>query len=163
MFKYEEHLGYLLLGFLLFFSFAVVTTYIVPEISAQNIKETAETVHYTDQQTAGRQIYMREGCVWCHSQVVRTGEENLATFFRRGDIGQVTTPAWYAAQNPVLIEQHRRGPDLSHVWTRWPSTTWQKIHFQNPEQLNPGTWMPPFSYLSDKDQDDLLAYLQTLR
>ncbi|MGC7870861.1 cbb3-type cytochrome c oxidase subunit II [Desulfosporosinus sp. SYSU MS00001] len=163
MLKFEKHLGHLLFGFILFFSFAVVTTYIIPEVSAQGIKETAETVHYTPQQAQGRQIYMSEGCNWCHTQEVRTGEENSGTVFRRGDIGEVTLPSWYAAQNPLLIEQHRRGPDLSHVWTRWPSVTWQKTHLENPEQLNPGTWMPPFSYLSDNDLNNLIAYLQTLK
>ena len=163
VFKFEKSVPRLVVYMLLVFSFAVLTTYLVPYLSAPKIKPNATSVKLNALEAYGRKVYIREGCLWCHSQMVRPVEANIITVFRRGDIGNATPPEWYYYQNPVVFGQHRRGPDFSHVWSRWPSEFWQKEHLKDPARFNPGTWMPPFSYLSAYDLKALVAYLKTLR
>lgn len=160
---FQMNLGVYLTGIILVFSFAVSTTYLLPFFTFQNIKPDSAAVKYNQAQAEGRKIYMSEGCIWCHTQVVRQTEGNITTFFRRGDIGNVTDPGWYYYQNPTLMEQHRRGPDLSHVWSRWPSEFWQVNHLDDPRSINPGSWMPSFRYLTADEKKDLIEYLHTLK
>ena len=161
-FRFESSLPRLITFYILAFSFAVITTYAVPFYGARQIKPNSLTVQYQPLEAQGRNIYIREGCLWCHSQMVRHSDANVGTVFRRGDIGNYTPPEWYINQNPLLIGQHRRGPDLSHDWERWPSDFWETEHLKDPSRFWPGTWMPPFSYLSDNDLQALVAYLKTL-
>ncbi|MDT8902382.1 cbb3-type cytochrome c oxidase subunit I [Anaeroselena agilis] len=163
VFAFEHSLPRLAMYMLATFSFAVVTTYAIPAIGAKELKPGPQSVQYTALQARGRAIYIREGCLWCHSQMVRNAEANEITVFRRGDIGNFTSPEVYYYQNPVLFEQHRRGPDLSHAWARWPSEFWQKEHLKDPSRFNPGTWMVPFSYLPESDVHAVVEYLKTLR
>ena len=163
VFAFEKSMPRLVTLMLVAYSFAVITTYAIPYIGAKSLKPGPLSVQYTQLQLKGREVYIREGCLWCHSQMVRNGEANETTIFRRGDIGNYTPPEVYFYENPVLFEQHRRGPDLSHVWSRWPSIYWQTEHLKDPSKFNPGTWMVPFSYLPDGDIKAVVEYLKTLR
>jgi cbb3-type cytochrome c oxidase subunit II len=161
--NFQKNLGVFIAFIVVVFSFAVLTTYLIPMFSLKSVTPDADARPYSALEAQGRQLYMSEGCVWCHSQIVRQTEGNVTTFFRRGDIGNITDPGWYAYQNPTLMEQHRRGPDLSHVWSRWPSEFWQATHLKDPRGINPDSWMPSFRYLSEDQLNSLMAYLETLK
>lgn len=102
----------------------------------------------------GRQVYVSEGCIHCHSQYVRSGsldEENW---------GPVRKVEEVLAGKPVLIGNRRQGPDLSNVGAR-RSETWLKIHFILPQALSPGSAMPSYAHLFESGKgDDLVRYLR---
>lgn len=97
---------------------------------------------YTPQQARGREVYVREGCWYCHSQYVRpvTGET------RRW--GPVTQAGEYAYDRPHLFSTRRIGPDLSRVGLKY-SDAWHYAHFWDPRMLSPDSIMPRFSGLFD--------------
>jgi cytochrome c oxidase cbb3-type subunit I/II len=136
-----------------FFFLAVATQGILPfiEPSARTTDVTAvvrtdfgqlkwimtEATEYTPLQTLGRQVYLREGCWYCHSQYVRpvTGET------RRW--GPVSEAGEYAFDVPHLWGTRRIGPDLTRVGLKY-SDEWHLAHFWNPRMLSPDSIMAPF-------------------
>jgi mono/diheme cytochrome c family protein len=115
----------------------------------------------------GRQVYIAEGCINCHSQYIRPNTPDDLLW------GPIQTLADLRAQRPPLIGNRRQGPDLSNVALR-RSPLWLRAHFYSPSQLSHGSIMPTFAYLFRTAQqgtdtpatptrgDDLLAYLETL-
>jgi cytochrome c oxidase cbb3-type subunit I/II len=101
-----------------------------------------QATDYTPQQRHGRQIYLREGCWYCHSQFVRpvTGET------RRW--GPVTESGEFAYDVPHLFGTRRIGPDLMRVGLKY-SNEWHLAHFWNPRQLSPDSVMAPYRGLFD--------------
>jgi cytochrome c oxidase cbb3-type subunit 2 len=136
-----------------FFFLAVATQGILPfiEPSARTTNVTAvvrtdfaqlkwvvtEATDYTPLQKLGRQVYLREGCWYCHSQYVRpvTGET------RRW--GPVSEAGEYAFDVPHLWGTRRIGPDLTRVGLKY-SDEWHLAHFWNPRMLSPDSNMAPF-------------------
>jgi len=100
----------------------------------------------------GRQIFVREGCFYCHSQFTRLQDRGYGPLVRAGD---------YVYETPHQLGTARTGPDLTNEGGRM-SSEWQKAHLINPRALKPGSIMPSFSYLSDRDMNDLVSYIQTL-
>ena len=101
---------------------------------------------YTPQQWLGRQIYLREGCWYCHSQFVRpvTGET------RRW--GPVTESGEFAYDVPHLFGTRRIGPDLMRVGLKY-SNEWHLAHFWDPRQLSPNSVMAPYRGLFDQPRE----------
>ncbi|CAN5622320.1 hypothetical protein BH10CYA1_BH10CYA1_42510 [soil metagenome] len=102
--------------------------------------------------TRGRQIYIREGCFYCHTQFTRLQDRGYGPLVTAGD---------YVYETPHQLGTARTGPDLTNEGGRFPSQ-WQKAHLVLPRSVKPGSIMPSFSYLSDPDMNDLVAYIQTL-
>jgi len=101
----------------------------------------------------GRQVYLAEGCIHCHSQYVRPGSKDEAVW------GSARAFAEARAGAPVLIGNRRQGPDLATVGAR-RSTAWLRAHFLNPQQLVPGSSMPCYAPLfADARGEALVAYL----
>ncbi len=100
----------------------------------------------------GRQIYVREGCFYCHSQFTRLQDRGYGPLVRAGD---------YVYETPHQLGTARTGPDLTNEGGRM-SSEWQKAHLINPRAVKPGSIMPSFSFLSDHDMNDLVSYIQTL-
>ncbi len=100
----------------------------------------------------GRKIYVREGCFYCHSQFVRPQDRDFGSKVHAGD---------YANETPNVLGTSRTGPDLSNEGGKMPDA-WHIGHLTNPRAYTPGSVMPSFSYLSEKDMHHLVAYLQTL-
>lgn len=100
----------------------------------------------------GRQIYVREGCFYCHTQFTRLQDRGYGPLVQAGD---------YIYETPHQLGTARTGPDLTNEGGKFPSE-WQKAHLIQPRALKPGSIMPSFSYLSDRDMNDLVAYIQTL-
>ena len=102
----------------------------------------AEATDYTELEQLGRQVYIREGCWYCHSQFVRpvTGET------RRW--GPVSQAGEYAFDVPHLFSTRRIGPDLTRVGLKY-SDEWHLAHFWDPRMLVPDSIMPRFVGLFD--------------
>ncbi|SIT54910.1 Cb-type cytochrome c oxidase subunit II [Mesorhizobium prunaredense] len=102
-----------------------------------------EATDYTPLQQLGRDVYLREGCWYCHSQYVRpvTGET------RRW--GPVTESGEFAYDVPHLFGTRRIGPDLMRVGLKF-SDEWHLAHFWNPRMLSPDSIMAPYRGLFDE-------------
>ena len=102
----------------------------------------------------GRLIYKVNGCVYCHSQSIRTidwglGAERIA---QSGD---------YIADQPILLGSQRTGPDLSQEGGEHPDD-WHIAHFINPRYTRPNSIMPPFEWLGMERIEKLTRYVQGL-
>ena len=100
----------------------------------------------------GRQIYVREGCFYCHTQFTRIQDRGYGPLVKEGD---------YVYETPHQLGTARTGPDLTNEGGRFPSQ-WQKAHLIAPRTVKPGSIMPSFSFLSEQDMNDLVAYIQSL-
>src|SRR5690606_17560429 len=100
----------------------------------------------------GRKIYIREGCLYCHTQFTRLQDRGYGPLVKAGDFNYET---------PHQLGTARTGPDLTNEGGRFPSE-WQKAHLIQPRAVKPGSIMPSFSYLNNRDMNDLVAYIQTL-
>lgn len=100
----------------------------------------------------GRKIYVREGCFYCHTQFTRLQDRGYGPLVKAGD---------YVWETPHQLGTARTGPDLTNEGGRMASE-WQKAHLIQPRAVKPGSIMPSFSYLSERDMNDLVAYLQCL-
>jgi cbb3-type cytochrome c oxidase subunit II len=103
---------------------------------------------------AGRAIYIANGCVYCHSQSIRTidwdlGSERIA---QAGD---------YVADRPILLGSERTGVDLSQEGGEHPDD-WHLAHFMNPRYTRPNSIMPRFAFLGDEEIRILTKYVQGL-
>jgi len=143
--------------------FAIITaTVLLPMVlfnpkqtpSANNYKNTAfgEKGKADADPLRGRQIYVREGCFYCHTQFTRLQDRGYGPLVKAGD---------YVAETPHQLGTARTGPDLTNEGLRMASE-WQKAHLVEPRSVKPGSIMPSFSFLSDRDMNDLVAYLQSL-
>jgi cytochrome c oxidase cbb3-type subunit 2 len=112
----------------------------------------------TDQEERGRQVYMGNGCVYCHTQYVRPQDWNAAG---GGKAFRVAQAGDYVFQQTMLLGTERTGPDLSQEGGVHPDD-WHKAHFRNPRYTSPNSIMPQFSFLEDKELNDLIAYVQSL-
>ena len=116
----------------------------------------------TEEDTAierGREVYIAEGCINCHSQYIRP---NVATDVERWGPATVL-PARREAE-PPLLGNRRQGPDLSNVGLR-RSPVWNRLHLIAPRSISPGSVMPAYAHLfrpGDEHGPDLLAYLSSL-
>ncbi|WP_269525525.1 cbb3-type cytochrome c oxidase subunit II [Coraliomargarita parva] len=107
----------------------------------------------------GRQVYISEGCIHCHSQYIRPVGQDRRLW------GAPTSVEQAYSQEPVLIGNRRQGPDLANVALRRPRE-WNRLHLLAPDQLMPGSRMPSFSYLfeaGDPRGPALLDYLDQLK
>jgi cytochrome c oxidase cbb3-type subunit 2 len=106
----------------------------------------------------GRDIYIREGCVGCHSQMVRPLH---AETLRYGDYSLAGEAAY---DHPFLYGSKRTGPDLARVGRRY-SDEWHRAHLVNPRDVVPESNMPGFPWLEERvlDGEDTPAKLRALR
>ena len=106
----------------------------------------------------GRQVYIAEGCIHCHSQYVRPGSTDVLLW------GPQETIEELRSQHPPLIGNRRQGPDLSQVGGR-RSPLWLKAHLFNPREVSHASFMPSYAYLFDGSTrgEDLVRYLGSLK
>jgi cytochrome c oxidase cbb3-type subunit 2 len=113
---------------------------VLPGIVLSHVPATPGLRPLTAEQAAGRDIYVSEGCAYCHSQVVRPLAQDKV-------FGRPSVAGDYAYATPELLSDHRNGPDLANVGTRQPSDVWNAIHLYEPRALVAGSIMPAYPYL----------------
>ncbi|MBI2619593.1 MAG: cbb3-type cytochrome c oxidase subunit II [Ignavibacteriales bacterium] len=116
----------------------------IPDAMISEIPPPEDLPRYTDVQLFGRKIYIREGCLYCHSQQVRPegfGSDDDRFW------GRPSVPGDYVYDKPHLLGTMRTGPDLMNIGVRQPSVDWHLIHLYNPRLVSPGSIMPPYPWL----------------
>jgi cytochrome c oxidase cbb3-type subunit I/II len=113
---------------------------------------------YTPLEIAGRDIYIREGCYLCHSQMIRPMRAEVLRY------GEWTRAGEYAYDHPFLLGSRRMGPDLQRVGGKYPDA-WHYEHMRDPRSTSPGSVMPPYTWLHTQTYDvaDIQASLRALR
>jgi cytochrome c oxidase cbb3-type subunit 2 len=113
---------------------------------------------YTALQLAGRDIYQREGCYNCHSQMIRPFRAETLRY------GHYSVAGEFVYDHPFQWGSKRTGPDLARVGGKY-SDDWHKIHLHNPRDVVPESNMPAYPWLErDKvDAESLPAHMKALR
>jgi len=98
----------------------------------------------------GKQVYISEGCVYCHTQQVR--RRGYGSDYERGWGARQSVPRDYIRQERVLLGTMRTGPDLMNVGDRAISvgSDWHHLHLYNPRAVYADSIMPPFSFLYEE-------------
>jgi cytochrome c oxidase cbb3-type subunit 2 len=136
---------------LLIFSFIVVTVgglvQIVPLFYLENTIEDVEGMRpYAPLELAGRDIYVREGCYVCHSQMIRPMRDEVERY------GHYSLAAESMYDRPFQWGSKRTGPDLARVGARY-SDAWHVDHFRNPRDLVPESIMPAYPWFAETPID----------
>ena len=130
---------------LLVFSFLVVTiggiVQIAPLFYLENTIEDVEGMRpYTPLELTGREIYLREGCYVCHSQMIRPMRDEVERY------GHYSLAAESQYDHPFQWGSKRTGPDLARVGGRY-SDDWHVDHFRDPQSVVPESVMPKYGFL----------------
>jgi cbb3-type cytochrome oxidase cytochrome c subunit len=132
-------------------SFSIFHWWLIGERSASSAEE--------DPVAFGREVYISEGCIHCHSQYVRPVGQDMELW------GARTTVEQALGQEPVLIGNRRQGPDLANVSER-RNIGWNRLHLIEPGAVVPDSRMPSYRHLFERDAargESLLIYLDSLR
>ena len=138
----------IVLGAFAIMASAICLLVLVPNAMLSDVQAPTQLQPYTAQQLAGRQVYIANGCVYCHTQQVR--DPAFTTDVDRGWGARATVPADYVYDKPHLLGTMRTGPDLINVGQRLPSEDWHLIHLYDPRSLVEWSIMPAFPYLFEK-------------
>ena len=136
---------------LLIFSFLIVTiggiVEIAPLFYLENTIEDVEGVRpYTPLELKGRDVYVREGCYVCHSQMIRPMRDEVERY------GHYSLAAESQYDHPFQWGSKRTGPDLARVGDRY-SDEWHLDHLVNPQAVVPESIMPKYGFLLDRRID----------
>ncbi len=132
---------------------------IVPMVFIESQVPKISTVKpYTPLELEGRDIYIREGCVGCHSQMVRPFRSETERY------GEYSKSGEYIYDRPFLWGSKRTGPDLLRVGGKYPDS-WHYNHMMDPTSMSPGSIMPAYPALLDAqvDYSDLGPKINALR
>ena len=132
---------------------------IAPLFWIQSTVEKVDGVRpYTPLELAGRNIYIREGCYGCHSQMVRPFRDETERY------GHYSLAAESMFDHPFQWGSSRTGPDLARVGNRY-SDEWHVQHLKNPQAVVPESIMPRYAFLAERDLkgSDIAAHLRALR
>jgi cytochrome c oxidase cbb3-type subunit 2 len=117
---------------------------VMPYLLLKGVPPPAALKPYDSEQLAGRQTYIANGCVYCHSQQPRDIQQ--APDAKRG-WGRASVAGDYAYDTPHLLGTMRTGPDLLNIGARQPSKDWHLGHLYQPRAYTPGSIMPSYPYL----------------
>lgn len=122
------------------------------------VEDVADMRVYTPLEQAGRDIYIREGCYACHSQMIRSLRDEVERY------GPYSLAVESKYDHPMLWGSKRTGPDLARLGDKF-SDDWQVRHLVNPRDLVPESVMPQYAFLLDEELrlDDLEGRLAALR
>lgn len=111
-----------------------------------NVPTIASVKPYTPLELLGRDIYQREGCYTCHSQMIRPFR------FETERYGEYSKPGEFIYDHPFQWGSKRTGPDLHREGGRYPNS-WHYNHMLDPRTMSPGSIMPPYPDMIDDDMD----------
>lgn len=150
-------------GFLIVFIFLVISVglliEVVPLFFTKEVITPAKGVKpYTALQVAGRDIFIREGCYNCHSQMIRPFRAETERY------GHYSVAGESVYDHPFQWGSKRTGPDLARVGGRY-SDEWHRIHLLNPRDVVPESNMPAFPWLARKkvNPEEVVSHMKALR
>jgi len=138
----EKNIGLMVILVLLVISIGGLVE-IVPLFFLKSTTEPVEGLKpYTALQLEGRDVYIREGCYVCHSQMIRPFRAETERY------GHYSVAGEFVYDHPFQWGSKRTGPDLARVGGRY-SDDWQRVHLLNPRDVVPESNMPAFPWLED--------------
>jgi len=131
---------------------------IIPTVITSPEATSIQNTPYSPLELEGRDIYVREGCYTCHSQMIRTFTWESARY------GAVSEAQDSAFDHPFQWGSRRIGPDLARVGGKYPDI-WHYRHLMDPRQISEGSIMPPYAFLEDAriDADGTAAKMRGMR
>ncbi|ADN76107.1 cytochrome c oxidase, cbb3-type, subunit II [Ferrimonas balearica DSM 9799] len=142
----EKNVGLLAIFTVIAISFGGVAE-IVPLIFQQETTQPVDGLKpYTALQMEGRDVYIREGCANCHSQMIRPFRAETERY------GHYSVAGEHVWEHPFLWGSKRTGPDLARVGGRY-SDDWHRVHLIDPRAVVPESNMPGFPWLEDNELD----------
>ncbi|MEM7209236.1 MAG: cytochrome-c oxidase, cbb3-type subunit II [Pseudomonadota bacterium] len=154
----EKNIGLMIVLIIVVISFGGLVE-IVPLMF---LKDTTEPVSglkpYPALQLAGRDIYVREGCYNCHSQMIRPFRAETERY------GHYSVAGEFVYDRPFQWGSKRTGPDLARVGGRY-SDEWHRVHLLNPRSVVPESNMPAYPWLKDElvDGEEIATHMRTLK
>ncbi|MEO1198147.1 MAG: cytochrome-c oxidase, cbb3-type subunit II [Pseudomonadota bacterium] len=143
---FERHSLVLLIGILIAVSIGGLVE-LVPNFYLKSTTERVEGMRpYTPLELAGRNIYVREGCYTCHSQMIRTLRDEVERY------GHYSLAAESMYDRPFQWGSKRTGPDLARVGGKY-SDEWQVQHLIDPRSVSPASIMPGYPFLATTELD----------
>jgi len=118
---------------------------------AKSSQPTVGTKPYTTLQLAGRQVYIKENCLSCHSQLIRPFKSETDRY------GMYSLSGEYAYDRPFLWGSKRTGPDLMRIGN-YRTTDWHENHMMKPSSVVPGSIMPSYAHQFTNKADLATAY-----
>jgi cytochrome c oxidase cbb3-type subunit I/II len=120
----------------------MIPTFLVKE----NIPTIKAVKPYTPLELQGRDIYIREGCYTCHSQMIRPFRDEVARY------GEYSKAGEFVYDHPFQWGSKRTGPDLARIGGKYPDS-WHYNHMYDPRSMSPGSVMPQYTWLLDNELD----------
>jgi cytochrome c oxidase cbb3-type subunit I/II len=111
-----------------------------------NIPTIASVKPYTPLELQGRDVYIREGCVNCHSQMIRPFRSETERY------GEYSKAGEFVYDHPFLWGSKRTGPDLQREGGKY-GNAWHYNHLYDPQTMSPGSIMPPYEWLAEQKLD----------
>jgi len=156
--KLETNIGWMAILIVVVISFGGLAEIVPLMYQAETIKPLPGVKPYPALQLAGRDIYVREGCYNCHSQMVRTLR------FETERYGHYSLAGESVYDRPHQWGSKRTGPDLARIGGRY-SDDWHRVHLHNPRDVVPLSNMPGYPWLSETpvDVDATIAGMRALK
>jgi cytochrome c oxidase cbb3-type subunit 2 len=154
----EEHVGFLIVFTLIVVSIAGLVEIVPLMFQKSTTQPIAGIKPYTPLELTGRDVYIREGCYVCHSQMIRPFRAETERY------GHYSVAGESVYDHPFQWGSKRNGPDLARVGGRY-SDEWHRVHLNNPRDVVPESNMPAFPWLSKNqaNSEDVAAKMTALR
>jgi cytochrome c oxidase cbb3-type subunit I/II len=127
-------------------AFEIVPTFLIGD----NVPRIKTVKPYTPLELYGRDIYLREGCYNCHSQMIRPFIDETVRYGQNGKPAEYSKPGEFVYDHPFQWGSKRTGPDLAREGGR-RDELWHLRHFENPRSTSMGSVMPSYPHLLDND------------
>lgn len=156
--KLETNVGWMAVLVAIVISFGGLAEIIPLMYQAETIKPLPGVKPYPALELAGRDIYVREGCYNCHSQMIRTLR------FETERYGHYSLAGESVYDRPFQWGSKRTGPDLARVGGRY-SDDWHRVHLDNPRDVVPESNMPGYPWLAENtvNAEEIIGRMQVLR
>lgn len=156
--KIEKNVGLMAVLIAVAVSFGGLAEIVPLMYQAEAIEPLPGVKPYPALELAGRDVYVREGCYNCHSQMVRTLR------FETERYGHYSLAGESVYDRPFQWGSKRTGPDLARVGGRY-SDDWHRVHLLNPRDVVPESNMPSFSWLEKNELDgkEVAAHMRALK
>jgi cytochrome c oxidase cbb3-type subunit 2 len=142
----EKNIGVMVVFIVISISFGGLVEIVPLMFEKQIIEPMPGMKPYPPLELAGRDVYLREGCYLCHSQMIRTLASEVQRYGHYSEAGES------AYDHPFQWGSKRTGPDLARVGGKY-SDDWHRIHLNNPRDVVPESIMPGFPWLSKATLD----------
>jgi cytochrome c oxidase cbb3-type subunit II len=154
----EKNIGWMVVGIILLISVGGLVEIVPLYFQKSTTEPVAGVKPYTPLQLAGRDIYQREGCYNCHSQMIRPFRAETERY------GHYSVAGEFVYDHPFQWGSKRTGPDLARVGGRY-SDDWHRVHLNNPRDVVPESNMPGYPWLAKNsaDADGIQSHMVALR